>query len=108
MENGISLMVMSPEMVLEECSVKLVRLPGRKGPFTVLKNHAPLISVLDAGDVEYETMSGEVKKISINRLWRSERIKFRFAWNYEMVEIHSCIGHGRDRMDSCPCGRSCG
>lgn len=54
-------------MVLEECSVKLVRLPGRKGPFTVLKNHAPLISVLDAGDVEYETMSGEVKKISINR-----------------------------------------
>lgn len=64
MENGISLMVMSPEMVLEECSVKLVRLPGRN-PFTVLKNHAPLISVLDAGDVEYETMSGEVKKISI-------------------------------------------
>ena len=38
---------------------------GRKGPFTVLKNHAPLISVLDAGDIEYETMSGEVKKISI-------------------------------------------
>lgn len=65
MENGISLMVMSPEMVLEECSVKLVRLPGRKGPFTVLKNHAPLISVLDAGDIEYETMSGAVKKISI-------------------------------------------
>lgn len=65
MENGISLMVMSPEMVLEECSVKLVRLPGRKGPFTVLKNHAPLISVLDAGDIEYETMSGVVKKINI-------------------------------------------
>lgn len=65
MENGISLMVMSPEMVLEECSVKLVRLPGRKGPFAVLKNHAPLISVLDAGDIEYETMSGEAKKISI-------------------------------------------
>ena len=31
----------------------------------MLKNHAPLISVLDAGDIEYETMSGEVKKISI-------------------------------------------
>ena len=65
MENGISLMVMSPERVVEKCAAQLVRLPGRKGQFTVLWNHAPLVSVLDAGDIEYETTDGEIKKISV-------------------------------------------
>lgn len=59
------MMIMSPEQVLEECEVSRVRLPGKKGPFEVLKNHASLISALDAGDVEYVTSGNETRKLRI-------------------------------------------
>lgn len=65
MEAGISLIIMSPEQVLEECEVSKVKLPGKKGAFEVLKNHASLISALDAGDVEYLTSDNEEKKLAI-------------------------------------------
>ncbi len=65
MEAGISLIIMSPEQVLEECEVSKVKLPGKKGSFEVLKNHASLISALDAGDVEYLTSDNEEKKLAI-------------------------------------------
>lgn len=56
---------MSPESVLEECKVSLLRLPGKKGRFEVLKSHAPLMTSLDSGNVEYVTSAGEEKKLSI-------------------------------------------
>lgn len=65
MEAEISLIIMSPEHVLEECAVSLVRLPGKSGAFEVLKDHAPLITALDAGDVEYVTSDGGQKKIPV-------------------------------------------
>ena len=36
-----------------------VTLPGELGSFTVLKNHAPLISVLTKGVVRYTTSEGK-------------------------------------------------
>ena len=36
-----------------------VTLPGEMGSFTVLKNHAPLISVLTKGVVRYTTSEGK-------------------------------------------------
>lgn len=65
MDAELSLMIMSPENILEECTVSIVRLPGKKGRFEVLKSHAPLISSLEAGDVEYVLTDGETRKISI-------------------------------------------
>lgn len=59
-------MVMSPERILEDCGVISVRLPGKKGRFEVLRNHASLISSLVAGDVEYQTTGGETKKITVS------------------------------------------
>ena len=41
-----------------------VTLPGKLGSFTVLKNHAALISVLVTGDIRY-TSGGETHTISI-------------------------------------------
>lgn len=43
-----------------------VTLPGQLGSFTVLKNHAALISVLVKGDVHYTTPDGEEKSLSID------------------------------------------
>ena len=42
-----------------------VTLPGELGSFTVLKNHAALISVLVKGQVKYTTHTGEEKSLDI-------------------------------------------
>lgn len=42
-----------------------VTLPGEMGSFTVLKNHAALISVLVKGTVRYSTPAGEEKSLEI-------------------------------------------
>lgn len=49
----ILLKVLTPEKTLLEKEVSNVSLPGTKCPFTVLRNHAPLISSLEGGDVVY-------------------------------------------------------
>ena len=49
----IKLHIVSPEGTLVEQAVSVVTLPGTVGPFEVLKNHAPLISSLDKGDIVY-------------------------------------------------------
>ena len=49
----IKLHIVSPEGTLVETTVSAVTLPGTVGPFEVLKNHAPLISSLDKGDIVY-------------------------------------------------------
>lgn len=53
------LTVLSPEKMFLEQPVSKVSLPGSKGRFMVLKNHAPLISSLEYGDIIY--MSGDVE-----------------------------------------------
>lgn len=49
----MKLKVISPESVIFEGDVDAVTLPGAMGAFTVLKNHASLISTLDAGTLVY-------------------------------------------------------
>jgi len=51
--DSINLHIISPEGVLVDKSVSLVTLPGTAGSFTVLKDHAPLVSSLEAGDIRY-------------------------------------------------------
>lgn len=43
-----------------------VTLPGEMGSFTVLKNHAALISVLTKGNIRYTTPDGEERKLGID------------------------------------------
>lgn len=49
----ISLHIVSPEGTLAEAAASAVTLPGTLGPFEVLKDHAPLISSLEKGDIVY-------------------------------------------------------
>ncbi len=58
------LMVISPEQTLVDGQVEIVTLPGEAGSFSVLKNHAPLVSVLTRGDIRYRT-EGEEHTLSI-------------------------------------------
>ena len=47
------LTVLTPEKTLMEVGVSKVSLPGSKGRFMVLKDHAPIISSLSEGDLVY-------------------------------------------------------
>ena len=49
----MTLSVLTPEKTLLDAGVSKVTLPGTKGPFMVLRNHAPLISSLEEGDIVY-------------------------------------------------------
>lgn len=61
----MTLEIISAHEVTFKGEVESVTLPGKLGSFTVLRNHAALISVLTAGDVKYvaggETHSIEIK-----------------------------------------------
>lgn len=50
-EELFELEIVSPEKLLFAGQVELVTLPGAKAPFTVLYNHAPLVSTLCAGKI---------------------------------------------------------
>jgi F-type H+-transporting ATPase subunit epsilon len=45
--------IISSEKRLFDGDVDLVTLPGTKGSFTVLNNHASLVSTLEKGTIEY-------------------------------------------------------
>lgn len=47
----MNLQIITPDKSIYEGKVKLVQVPGSKGSFQVLKNHAPIISTLEEGEV---------------------------------------------------------
>lgn len=50
----MTLKVISAEKILFDGEVSLVTLPGEAGLFTVLANHASIVSVLVRGNIEYQ------------------------------------------------------
>src|SRR3989339_453008 len=50
--NELDLEIISPEKKVYSGTVKLVTIPGTKGNFQVLYNHAPLISTFEIGIIE--------------------------------------------------------
>ncbi len=52
--------IITPDKTVYSGKVKLVQLPGSKGTFELLNNHAPIISTLDKGKIKVEEESGEV------------------------------------------------
>lgn len=43
--------IITPDKKVYEGNIKSVRVPGKKGSFQVLKDHAPIISTLENGNV---------------------------------------------------------
>ena len=55
----LQLKIVSPEKI-EFCgAVESVLVPGTMGQFEILQNHAPIISTLQNGTVEYTTAEGK-------------------------------------------------
>ena len=43
--------IITPEKIIYEGEIKRIRLPGSKGLFEILRNHAPIISTLQNGTI---------------------------------------------------------
>lgn len=63
-EELFELEIISPEKRLFTGMVEWVMLPGAKAPFTVLYNHAPLVSTLCAGDIKWK-IGKEKQKMTV-------------------------------------------
>ena len=61
----LQLKIVSPEKIEFDGDVESVLVPGTMGQFEILNDHAPIISTLQKGIVEYGTKEG---KVSLNIL----------------------------------------
>jgi len=61
----LQLKIVSPEKIEFDGSVESILVPGTSGQFEILNDHAPIISTLQNGVVQYKTGEG---KVSLNIL----------------------------------------
>lgn len=59
----MTLKIISAEKIEFDGTVELVNLPGVQGAFTVLNNHASIVSVLTKGYIEYEQNGNREKML---------------------------------------------
>ena len=50
--------IIAPDHQLYSGEVELVQVPGSKGSFQILRNHAPIISTLDQGQIKIVDQKG--------------------------------------------------
>lgn len=55
----LKLKIVSPEKVVYDGDAEIVAVPGLLGKFEILNNHAPIISSLTKGTVEYANRKGK-------------------------------------------------
>jgi len=58
--------ILTPDKKVYEGDIKSIRVPGRKGSFQVLKDHAPIISTLDNGTVVMVDQNNNEKRYQID------------------------------------------
>lgn len=58
--------IITPDKKVYEGDIKSIRVPGRKGAFQVLKDHAPIISTLDNGTVIMVDQHNNEKRFDID------------------------------------------
>ena len=60
----LKLKIVSPEKILYDGEADIVKVPGEMGEFEILNNHAPIVSALQKGNVEYG-LNGERSNFAI-------------------------------------------
>jgi len=58
--------IITPDKKVFEGEISSIRVPGRKGSFQVLKDHAPIISTLENGPVIIVDQEGKEVRYEIN------------------------------------------
>lgn len=58
--------IITPEKKIYSGKIKLVKLPGTKGSFEILRNHAPIISTLEKGRIKIIDMQNDIHFFDIS------------------------------------------
>ncbi|MCK5694314.1 MAG: ATP synthase F1 subunit epsilon [Bacteroidales bacterium] len=58
--------IIAPDQKLYSGEVDLVQVPGSKGSFEILRNHAPLISTLEEGRIKIVDVKGGTTFFEVN------------------------------------------
>lgn len=58
--------IITPDRKVYEGDIKSIRVPGKKGSFQVLKDHAPIISTLESGVVIMVDQENNEKRYDID------------------------------------------
>jgi len=66
MAGAFHLNIITPTQTVFEGEIRSVRVPGAKGSFQVLLNHAPIVSTLEAGNVFIELADGARKEFQVS------------------------------------------
>ncbi len=61
----LQLTIVSPEKKLFQGEVNQVTLPGVMGSFTILPQHAPIVSSLTRGKIQYVTADGTSQNLEV-------------------------------------------
>ena len=76
-ETYMQLEIITPEKKIYTGDIKLVQVPGSKGSFEILNNHAPIISTLENGKIKiidlqdrkiYFDIKGGVIEVNQNKI----------------------------------------
>ena len=62
----MQLEIITPEKNIYSGDVKLVQVPGSKGSFEILNNHAPIISTLEHGSIKVIDQQDRIVYFDIN------------------------------------------
>ena len=65
--SNLKLEIVSPEKIIFQGEINLVEVPGKRGRFTLLRGHAPIISSLNKGDIRVQDMSGNEQVFSCDK-----------------------------------------
>jgi F-type H+-transporting ATPase subunit epsilon len=65
--------IISPEATLFSGEVTSVTAPGKDGSFQILENHAPIVSVLQAGQLRIQGFVGELPKSAAAMFQKAEK-----------------------------------
>ncbi|MBP6977036.1 MAG: ATP synthase F1 subunit epsilon [Lentimicrobiaceae bacterium] len=58
--------IITPDKTIFSGEAILVQLPGIDGSFEVLKNHAPLITILKTGEIKIQGKDEKIQMFTIN------------------------------------------
>jgi F-type H+-transporting ATPase subunit epsilon len=58
--------IISPDKKLYSGEVFSIQVPGSKGSFQILKNHAPIISTLDRGRITIQAEDGKTTSFEVD------------------------------------------
>ena len=62
----MQLEIISPDHSLYTGEIVSIRVPGSKGSFEILKNHAPIISTLEKGTIDIREEGGKINSFQID------------------------------------------